>query len=170
VALSTYLSAVNQKCLFAAQLLASVNEKNSHQTVAIVQSVALQLYQSWHWHLCDIATTYKVAEPDSVTDVESLIQLLEAIGKCPVEAMEMRTLLADKDSWATELLAAHSQLYQLPQIRKAEMDVDRLPVIAVDALAIDGQQHVEWRLDAAQYWLDRMRELVDRHRDMMVEF
>ena len=50
------------------------------------------------------------------------------------------------------------------------MDVDRLPVIAVDALAIDGQQQVEWRLDAAQYWLDRMRELVDRHRDMMVEF
>ena len=63
--------------------------------MAIVQSVALQLYQAWHWHLCDIATTYKVAEPDSVTDVESLIQLLEAIGKCPVEVMEIRTLLAD---------------------------------------------------------------------------
>ena len=29
VALSTYLSAVNQKCLFAAQLLASVNEKKA---------------------------------------------------------------------------------------------------------------------------------------------
>lgn len=170
MALSTYLSAVNQKCLFAAQLLASVNKKNRHQTVALMQSVALQLYQAWHWHLCDIASSYKVAEADQVTDPESLIQLLNAMGKCPAEAIEMRSLLADKQSWAAQLMSAHAQLYQLPHIRKAEMDADRLPVIAIDALSVDGQQQVEWRLDTAQDWLDRMRELVDRHREMMVEF
>jgi hypothetical protein len=78
--------------------------------------------------------------------------------------------LADKQSWAAQLMSAHAQLYQLPHIRKAEMDADRLPVIAIDALSVDGQQQVEWRLDTAQDWLDRMRELVDRHREMMVEF
>ena len=86
MALSTYLSAVNQKCLFATQLLASANEKNSHQTEAVAQSVALQLYQAWHWHLCDIASSYKVPDADRVTDAESLIEMLEAMGKCPAEA------------------------------------------------------------------------------------
>ena len=100
MAQSTYLSAVNQKCLFAAQLLASANKKSSHQTVALVQSVALQLYQAWHWHLCDIASSYKVAEPDRVTDADNLVEMLEAMGKCPAEASEMRSLLADRDSWA----------------------------------------------------------------------
>jgi hypothetical protein len=170
VALSSYLSAVNQKCLFATQLLASANEKNSHQTEAVAQSVALQLYQAWHWHLCDIASSYKVPDADRVTDAESLIEMLEAMGKCPAEALEMRCLLADRDSWAAQLLTAHSQLYQLPHIRKAEMDTDRLPIIAVDALAADGEQRVEWRLESARKWLESMRELIERHRDMMVEF
>ena len=170
MALSTYLSAVNQKCLFATQLLASANEKNSHQTEAVAQSVALQLYQAWHWHLCDIASSYKVPDADRVTDAESLIEMLEAMGKCPAEALEMRCLLADRDSWAAQLLTAHSQLYQLPLIRKAEMDADRLPIIAVDALAADGEQRVEWRLESARKWLESMRELIERHRDMMVEF
>ena len=170
MALSTYLSAVNQKCLFATQLLASANEKNSHQTEAVAQSVALQLYQAWHWHLCDIASSYKVPDADRVTDAESLIEMLEAMGKCPAEALEMRCLLADRDSWAAQLLTAHSQLYQLPHIRKAEMDADRLPIIAVDALAADGEQRVEWRLESTRKWLESMRELIERHRDMMVEF
>ena len=170
MAQSTYLSAVNQKCLFAAQLLASVNEKNSHQTIAVVQSVALQLSQAWHWHLCDIASSYKVPEPQEVTDTHSLMQVLEAQGKCPAEAQEMSALAGDSSSWAAQLLTAHGQLYQLPPIRKAEMDADRLPIIAVDGLAADGQQQVEWRLEYAQLWLDKITELVERHRDMMVEF
>ena len=170
MAQSTYLSAVNQKCLFAAQLLASANKKNRHQTVALVQSVALQLYQAWHWHLCDIASSYKVAEPDRVTDADNLVEMLEAMGKCPAEASEVRSLLADRNSWASQLLTAHAQLYQLPQIRRAEMDVDRLPIIAVDALAADGQQQVEWDVELAQNWLDKMCELTERHRDLMVEF
>ena len=170
MAQSTYLSAVNQKCLFAAQLLASVNEKNSHQTIAVVQSVALQLSQAWHWHLCDIASSYKVPEPQGITDAHSLLQVLEAQGKCPAEAQEVGALEADGSSWAAQLLAAHGQLYQLPHIRKAEMDADRLPIIALDSLAADGEAQVEWRLEDAQLWLDKISELVERHRDMMVEF
>ena len=170
MALSTYLSAVSQKCLFAAQLLAMVNDKNSHQTVALVQSVALQLYQAWQWHLRDIASTYKLADPELVTNSENLLALLEADGKCPAEAVEMQSLVSDKNSWVSELHLAYAQLYQLPEIRKAEMDADRLPMIAVDSLSADGSHRVDWHSRVAENWLEKMNELVDRHRDMMVEF
>ena len=43
-------------------------------------------------------------------------------------------------------------------------------MIAVDALAADGQQQVEWDVEMAQNWLDKMCELTERHRDLMVEF
>lgn len=170
MAQSSYLSAVNQKVLFATQLLAAVKTNNSHQTEALVQSVALQLYQAWHWHLCDVATIYKLADPQLVIDADALVAMLEAEGKCPAEAVEMQYLTADSNSWVSELFNAHAQLSRLPVIRRAEMDADRLPMIAVDAVSAEGLRNVEWTVLAAENWLGKLSELIDRQRDMMVEF
>ena len=171
MALSVYLSAVNQKLLFARQLLALLEgQTDTHKITAVTQSVALQLYQAWHWHLQDVASNYKLADPQQVKSPALLVQLLEADGKHPAEAMEMLNLDTDKSSWLSELCRAHRQLYLLPVIRKAEMDVDRLPMIAVDAVAADGTLPVDWSLSQARLWFERMQELVDRQRDMMVEF
>jgi hypothetical protein len=179
VALSVYLSAVNQKLLFAKQLIALLDSakssrqgafKDSHQVEAIAQSVAVQLYQAWHFHLRDIASNYKLASPDDVTSAEILVEMLAAEDKCPAEATEMQALVADSESWVAELFNAQAQVYELPVIRKAEMDVDRLPMIAVDATNAEGAKLVDWTLERAQLWLTQLQELVDRQRDMMVEF
>ena len=82
----------------------------------------------------------------------------------------MQALVADNGSWVAELLNAQTQVYELPVIRKAEMDVDRLPMIAVDATNAEGAKLVEWTLERAQLWLNQLQELVERQRDMMVEF
>ncbi|MBT5577391.1 MAG: hypothetical protein HN817_07780 [Porticoccaceae bacterium] len=177
MAVSVYLSAVNQKLLFAKQLLAMTASiklsaraglKDSHQVSAICQSVALQLYQAWHWHLLDIASNYKLPDPQLATGADKLVSLLEQAGKCPAEATEMQNLADDKSSWAVELFSAHAGLYELPSIRKAEMDADRLPMIAVGT--VDERNSVDWRLETAENWLAQMQELVERQRDMMVEF
>ena len=179
VALSVYLSAVNQKLLFAKQLIALLDSgksssqgafQDSHQVGVVAQSVAVQLYQAWHFHLRDIASNYKLASPDNVTSAEVLVEMLAAEGKCPAEATEMQALVADTESWVAELLNAQTQVYELPVIRKAEMDVDRLPMIAVDATNAEGAKLVEWSLERAQLWLTQLQELVERQRDMMVEF
>jgi hypothetical protein len=179
VALSAYLSATNQKLLFARQLLALADKaktssqsgfRDSHQTEAVVQSVAVQLSQAWHWHLQDVASNYKLAEPGLAVSADKLVELLAADGKCPAEATEMQSLAADTESWAAELLRAQQQVYQLPVIRKAEMDADRLPMIAVDASAADGARLVDWNIERAAYWMNQLQELVTRQRDMMVEF
>jgi hypothetical protein len=167
---SSYLSAVNQKLLFARQLLSLAETKQGQKqgtvsSQSIAQSVAVQLHQAWLWHCRNIAENYKLQELDSVGCANTLVELLAAQGKTPGEATELQNLQNDPDSWLSELLKAHQHIYQLPTVRKAEMDVDRLPMIAVDAPDL-----VDWSLECAQLWLANMQELVERQREMMVEF
>ena len=95
MALSAYLSAVNQKLLFAAQLLATdiktsvSGQQDSHQAAAIAQSVALQLQRAWYWHLQDVASNYKMQDPEAVVSAASLLTLLDTEGKTPGEAIEL---------------------------------------------------------------------------------
>jgi len=163
---SSYLSAVNQKLLFARQLLSQPDSKKSQQqSAALCQSVAVQLHQAWLWHCRNVAESYKLQELESVDCANTLVALLAGQGKSPGEATELQNLQNEPTSWLSELLKAHAYIYQLPTIRKAEMDVDRLPMIAVDA-----PEMVDWSLERAQLWLRSMQELVERQRDMMVEF
>ena len=168
--MSTHISAVNQKLVFARQLLRMLDIKgssgnSSHQIAATAQSVAVQLHQAWLWHLRNIGEGYKLQDLESVTDGDSLVALLAKQGKCPGEAVELQTLQHDSMSWLSELLLAHKNIYLLPVVRKAEMDVDRLPMISLDGPAV-----VEWTAEAAQLWLQSLEELIDRHREMTIEF
>lgn len=163
---SSYLSAVNQKLLFARQLLSQAGSKsNQQQGAAVTQSVAVQLHQAWLWHCRCVADTYKLKELDSVECANTLVDLLAEQGKTPGEATELQNLQNDPNSWLNELLKAHRYIYQLPTIRKAEMDVDRLPMVSLDAPEV-----VDWSLERAQLWLKNMQEVVERQREMMVEF
>jgi len=168
--MSTHISAVNQKLVFARQLLRMLDVSgssmsSSHQIAATAQSVAVQLHQAWLWHCRNIAEGYKLQDLESVTDGDSLVALLAKQGKCPGEAVELQALQHDSRSWLSELLLAHKNIYLLPVVRKAEMDVDRLPMISLDGPAV-----VEWTAEAAQLWLQSLEELIDRHREMMIEF
>ena len=163
--LSSYLSAVNQKLLFARQLLSQADAKTAQQDTALAQSVAVQLHQAWLWHCRNVAETYKLQELDAVECANTLVDLLAAQGKTPGEATELQNLQNDSQSWLSKLLKAHERIYRLPTIRKAEMDVDRLPLIAVDAPEV-----VDWSTERANLWLANMQELVERQREMMVEF
>lgn len=167
--MSTHISAVNQKLVFARQLLrmldATGSSATSHQVAVTAQSVAVQLHQAWLWHCRNVAEGYKLRDVESVTDGDTLVAQLAVQGKCPGEAVELQTLQHDSASWLSGLLRAHKDIYLLPVVRKAEMDADRLPMISLDGPAV-----VEWSVAAAQLWLHSMEELIDRHREMMIEF
>tara|TARA_B110000881_G_scaffold220311_1_gene244939 strand:+ start:894 stop:1412 length:519 start_codon:yes stop_codon:yes gene_type:complete len=172
MALSAYLSAVNQKMLFAGQLLATdiktsaAGQQDSHQATAIAQSVALHLQRAWYWHLQDVASNYKMQDPEAVVSAPSLLALLGAEGKTPGEAIELEYLESDRSSWVADLLNAHRHLYLLPVARRAQMDADRLPMIAVDIT----EDAIDWDLQRAHLWFSKMEELIERQRDMMIEF
>lgn len=167
----SYLAAVNQKLLFAKRLIklteTGTEVRDKHFSKALAQSVVLQLYHAWAWHLQDVASNYKVQDPSAVNSIEQLVQLLKADGKAPAEATELHNLALSKDSWLYHLLAAYQQLFLLPEIRKAEMDIDRLPLLSLDA---SDSGIVDWGILEAVDWTQKMIELVDRQREMMIEF
>lgn len=175
LAISPYLSAVNQKLLFADRLLKLVDAddlmvNNRHLAVAIAQSVTLQLHQAWCWHVKDVASHYKLKEPGSIDDVDHLVNALAEEGKTPAEATEMQNLQAHRESWAAALFSAHKQLYILPEVSKAQMDSDRLPLRIIGGVESHVGQAFDWSLLEVSGWHQQMQELVDRQRDMMIEF
>ena len=174
VSACSYLAAVNQKLLFAKKLTqlvdsaqGSVNDR--HVQAVIAQSIATQLYHAWNWHIKDVASNYKVKDPSVIQSVDDLVDILKADGKKPGEATELKNLFDSPTSWVRELVDAYSQLADLPEIRKAEMDVDRLPVLALET-NVGGKKITDWNLTTAVNWSKQMVELVDRQREMMIEF
>ena len=175
VSACSYLAAVNQKLLFAKKLTqlvdsaqGSVNDR--HVQAVIAQSIATQLFYAWNWHIKDVASNYKVKDPSAIKSVDDLVEILKADGKEPGEATELKNLFDSPTSWVRDLVDAYSQLADLPEIRKAEMDVDRLPVLALETGLGGGKKIVDWNLSTAENWSKQMVELVDRQREMMIEF
>jgi hypothetical protein len=175
VSTCSYLSAVNQKLLFARKLIKLVDVNHSafqdqHLCVAMAQSITLHLGSAWAWHLQDVASNYKVKDPSIIHSVDDLAQSLLADGKQPAESTELKQLFYSDDSWANNMLYAYSQLSSLPIIRKAQMDTDRLPMLSLDDASNAKRKAVDWELELALNWSKQMNELVERHRDMMIEF
>lgn len=171
----SYLSAVNQKLLFAKKLIKLIDANSAaiqdrHLRVATAQSITLHLGQAWSWHLQDVATNYKVKDPSIVNSVDDLEKSLLNEGKQPAESTELKQLFYTTDTWANNMLYAYSQLSSLPVIRKAEMDSDRLPMLSLDDASDSQRKAVDWNLTEAISWSEQMNELVERHRDMMIEF
>lgn len=171
----SYLSAVNQKLLFAKKLIKLIDANSAaiqdrHLRVATAQSITLHLGQAWSWHLQDVATNYKVKDPSIVNSVDDLEKSLLNEGKQPAESTELKQLFYTTDTWANNMLYAYSQLSSLPVIRKAEMDLDRLPMLSLDDASDSQRKAVDWNLTEAISWSEQMNELVERHRDMMIEF
>jgi hypothetical protein len=50
------------------------------------------------------------------------------------------------------------------------MDSDRLPMLSLDDASNSRRKAVDWDLTEAMDWSKKMNELVERHRDMMIEF
>ena len=171
----SYLSAVNQKLLFAKKLIKLIDSNSAaiqdrHLRVATAQSITLHLGQAWSWHLQDIATNYKVKDPSFVNSVDDLEKSLLDEGKQPAESTELKQLFYSTNTWANNMLYAYSKLSSLPVIRKAEMDSDRLPMLSLDDASDSQRKAVDWDLTEAISWSKQMNELVERHRDMMIEF
>ena len=138
--------------------------QDRHMQVALAQSITLHLGQAWAWHLQDVASNYKVKDASIINSVDDLEQSLLADGKQPAESTELKQLFYTDGSWANNMLYAFSQLSDLPIIRKAEMDLDRLPMLSLDDASNSRRKAVDWDLAEAMDWSKKMNELVERHR------
>ncbi|MCB1669045.1 MAG: DUF6586 family protein [Porticoccaceae bacterium] len=168
--MNPWLSQVNQKLFFARVLLEQYGlkeDRHGHIELVLCQAVVYQLECAYRHHLREVAATYKSAAPEVIDSVERLVVELTGIGKHPAEAQEMMDLEQDVGSWLQQMLSVWQSFHQLPRL-EAEADTNSpIPVMQV----AEASQRVLAELNISQVtsWLDALQELVNRHRELMVE-
>lgn len=186
--MNPYLSAVNQKLFFCNLLLkqgvkgepeksSSVqsNVQSSTQLEeALCQSALYQLEAAYGQYLREIAATYQFKSPETVSSAESLATALFSINKHPAEAQEILSLLEQKNSWLSQLLNAHkslssisSQLATPSASNSAVSGSNNSPIAVVEVKQLDDIDTLGYEL--LMNWHKAFVEMVNRHREMMVE-
>ena len=165
--MSTYLSAVNQKRLFAALLIEQARQAggNRHLRQSLLQGAVLQLHLAVQFYLGEIAATYQSREAASADTARALVTLLAGIGKTPQEASEVLTLENDGDSWMGQLQACYRSLVVPPQVVAVREDDDRIATLSCG----DAEDWAHLDPDQVNGWLLACNEMVERQRETMVE-
>ena len=166
--MNAWTSLVNQKLFFARLLLEQIDkldDRFGHIEMAICQSAVYQLECGYRHHLREVAATYQSRSADAIITVEQLVAELESIDKHPAEAQEMLNLEQQKGTWLNQLLSVWRSFANHPEPEAREDNASPIPLMQVS------QQSKLPALDVTgvQAWLDAMHEMVDRHRELMVE-
>ncbi len=165
----SWASLVNQKLFFSNMLLEQLDKLDDpfgHLEKALCESAVYQLECGYRHHLREIADNYRSPQAESVKTVSELIAQLEAMGKHPAEAQEMAYLEADSENWLSQLLACWRAFSEAPLVDAEPDRASPIPLMQVS------QTNTLPPLNAVQVsaWIDAMRELVERHRQVMVEW
>jgi len=168
--MNPWLSQVNQKLFFAGLLLdqnKQQEDRHGHIELVLCQSAVYQLECAYRHHLREVADTYKCSAPEDISSVEQLAKALEDTGKHPAEATEMMNLEQQAGSWLQQLLSTWRSFQQLPQQSARADSASPIAVMQVN----EASQKVLGELNKTQIqnWLAAMHELVDRHRELMIE-
>lgn len=169
--MNSFLPAVNQKLYFSDLLLQQVDRNlrpgvgsAANLQLALCQSALFQLDAAYRLYVREVATTYRYSAAETISSAEGLIEAMESIGKSPSEAGELANLEADKESWLANMLDAHDRLLG---VRPQEVVNAASPIAVVQ---IDqGEDRHELSADVLNGWLEAFRDLIERHREHMVE-
>lgn len=166
--MSAYLSAVNRKRLYAALLLElGEQEEQRHRQQALLQGAVLHLRCAFEFYLMEMADTYQCADPDTVSDVSTLVDALAALDKAPAESREIQHLATTPGSWLYRLLDCHAALVRISDIPAARGEEHEGLIPAVSTV-----RREDWSLlesDDLARWVGAFDEMVERQRQFMVE-
>lgn len=169
--MNPFLPAVNQKLYFCNLLLQQVDRDLPHVVgpaanlqMALCQSALFQLEVAYRLYLREVATTYRHSAAETISSADGLIEAMESIGKSPCEAEELANLEADKGSWLANMLNARDRLLE---IRPQEV-VNAASPIAVVQIE-QGEDSHDLSADLLNGWLEAFRDIIERHREHMIE-
>ena len=131
-------------------------------TEALLEASLLQLVFAIRAYLNELAENYQCAAAGSISSPAELQQALQAMDKQPAELNEI--LIADSEGWLKELYATHSRIGQHNPGGAAPVRQARPGLIETRQVKAG-----ELDCDSLEQWLTRVKELVERHREMMVE-
>lgn len=170
--MNPYLSAVNQKLFFCNLLLkqganGGAGKPSSAQLEeALCQSALYQLETAYGHYLREIAATYQFKSPETVSSAESLADALSSINKHPAEAQEIQSLLEQKRTWLSQLLNSHKRLSTVSS-QLVTPPASNSPIAVVEVKQLDDVETLGYELLSS--WHKSFVEMVNRHRELMVE-
>ena len=129
---------------------------------ALVEASLFHLHLTLVNFLREIAANYQAADAGQIQEIAQLARALNSIDKHPAELAEINT--SAQEGWLSELMAGYSALVIGSGGKKAAVAVQQAGLIQTRQLSNN-----ELNYARARTWLDKMRELVDRQREMMVE-
>lgn len=161
-----FLPVVNQKRLYAQLLLVEAQkaEGQIHLQRGLLEGALLHLNQAALFYLAEVAEMYQCPQPEAAATPRQLAEKLALMGKVPAEASELVALSEDKKSWYAELNRSARYLALAPKRAKpAESNL-------IKALDVDAEDTPpELNVATIEGWLRGFVEMVERHREVMVE-
>lgn len=163
--MNRFLSAVNQKRLFADLLLQQAYTADGrHLQLALVQGAVAHLHQALEFYCGEIAATYQCRQPELAVDTKTLVDQLNAVGKQPGEAQELQTLAQDRSSWYCQVHDCQQFFTTVAEPAENRQDENLIAVAS-------GRE--DWRLVSIRQvadWLAAFNAMLERQRETMVEF
>ena len=166
--MNAYISAVNQKKAFAELLLGQAVQAGDqhHLCQALLQGAVMQLEFAYRFYLRELADAFQCKNARDIADLWTLIAHLQLLGKNPAETREIYNLKEDPQSWLIELQECWRAIAQPPEVAVTPEGGDRIAAVSIP------RRHDWSRLSTDQVagWLRAFTELVERHREALVEF
>ena len=163
-----YSQRVNRQLLLAQQhldmQLPEEGASNRLRQSGVMESALFHLYRAYLDMLRELAANYQLERPEAITTVGELEQMMKAVDKSPAEVQELVELA--RQGFIAELLSSWQHLFRGPSSPEGQ------PKQARPQGLISTRSLKDWELDRQrlQGWLDRLREISDRHRDIMIEW
>lgn len=165
--MNPYLSVVNQRLYFCRLLLEQLDTSGDASSpmlkMALWQSALYQMESAYHFYLREVASTYRCRQPEQIHSVTELVAALELMGKHPSEAQEIANLEQLPGSWLFQLLSAYRQMLVIQQEQVSEQS----PIAVVQISPESEIQELNTELLNA--WREAFNELIERHRQHMLE-
>lgn len=120
-------------------------------------------------YLAEVGATYKLTQPELCQNAIDLCKALESMNKGPAEATELARL--ESKGFVADILGALEGIQRIAsgQIPPAPSDMGEPdPLKLVDLSGSD--EEVEVGFEELSAWIQQFKELIDRHREHMIEY
>ena len=166
-----YLGFVNRQLILARhQLSLRLEEKNASDKLrneGLIEAALWHLGRAYRAYIAEVAANYKVPKPELPKDAKELSESLQAINKHPAEAQELERLASE--GFISSLMSAliGMQTVQAGLFAPAPTETQN-PLNIIDITELS--EPLDLSFELLTEWVNAFKELIDRHREHMIEY
>ena len=142
-----------------------VEETNANERLrnrGVLESAAWHFKRAYRYYLYELGANYQLPTPESNDSAQQLADALELVGKHPGEAAEL--CLLEAEGWIKELTQAIALADTGERAALGPSIVNELEILDLDKPTATLSKEVLGE------WLVSFKELIERHREVMLEY